>query len=556
MAYSLKSVKFKVSHNCRTRVLYCCKIHFTHFETIHHIIPKINIIQGQQTKILLQNENGPCPLIACANALLLSSKISLPESSIRNNVASIDDVVNMLASHALKQNPQRIHNVVTSASTSASMSTTSRITTAVDKSSQEGEITNNNDVDDDTKDRVRAHYINELLILFPTLQHGMDVNPQFTLGPTGCEYTIGVSAFDFMGVDLVHGWLVDVEQDGDLAAIIGRKTYNELIDLIVKSQEAGLISDQLTEKIAQLNKGKEEKEEEDGDGEGDAQTIYSSTSSVNSFLFKNENEKELHKLHDELQIQNDIAARGSVVQQFLDESSHQLTYAGLTKLHSHVKEGHLCVFFRNNHFATLTKHEGILYLLVTDLGYSGVNEVVWEKLDDISGDTDLYDESFRKSMVQSIDPVTSGPNLTPEQLLAHRGQTENDYQLALELSRNDHINTNRLALEEGQLIAAATQLSLQTYNESTGQGSTPVNETKNNNNNNNDDDASERLAYEMQKKINEEKDREMAMRLQAELNQRATSHQRTNLSDRHRAGQQMQRSQAARQSESSGCSIS
>lgn len=447
----------------------------------------------------------------------------------------------MLASHALKQNPEGINNEVTPTST----------TTALDTSSQEGEITNKNDNNDydDAKDRVRAHYINELLILFPTLQHGMDVNPQFTLGPTGCEYTTGVSAFDFMGVDLVHGWLVDVEQDRDLAAIIGRKTYNELIDLILKSQEAGLISDQLTENIAHLNKGKEEKEEEEG--EGDAQTINSTSS--DSFLFKNEREKELNKLHDELQIQNDIAARGSVVQQFLDETSHQLTYAGLTELHSHVKEGHLCVFFRNNHFATLTKYKGILYLLVTDLGYSGVNEVVWEKLDDISGDTDLYDESFRKSMVQSIDPVTSGPNLTPEQLLAQRGQTDNDYQLALELSRNDHVNTNRLALEEGQLIAAATQLSLQTYNESTGQGPTPDNETKNNND---DDNASERLAYEMQMKINEERDREMAMRLQAELNKPATPHQGSNISDRHRVGQQMQRRQAPRQSESSGCCIS
>ena len=53
-----------------------------------------------------------------------------------------------------------------------------------------------------TMEATTAHHINELLTLFPSLQHGMDVNPKFTLGPTGCEYTNGLGAFDIMGVDL------------------------------------------------------------------------------------------------------------------------------------------------------------------------------------------------------------------------------------------------------------------------------------------------------------------------------------------------------------------
>jgi hypothetical protein len=34
-----------------------------------------------------------------------------------------------------------------------------------------------------------------------------------------------------------------------------------------------------------------------------------------------------------------------------------------------VSEGELCVFFRNNHFCTMCRYDGELYLLVTDVGF-------------------------------------------------------------------------------------------------------------------------------------------------------------------------------------------
>jgi hypothetical protein len=47
-----------------------------------------------------------------------------------------------------------------------------------------------------------------------------------------------------------------------------------------------------------------------------------------------------------------------------------------------LREGEFCVFFRNNHFSVLHKHNGSLFLLVTDVGYQGT-PVVWEKLDQV-----------------------------------------------------------------------------------------------------------------------------------------------------------------------------
>ena len=51
--------------------------------------------------------------------------------------------------------------------------------------------------------------MNEVLGLLPSLQRGMDVNPKFNAGVTGVEYTKNLAAFDLLGVELVHGWLLD-----------------------------------------------------------------------------------------------------------------------------------------------------------------------------------------------------------------------------------------------------------------------------------------------------------------------------------------------------------
>ena len=89
-----------------------------------------------------------------------------------------------------------------------------------------------------------------------------------------------------------------------------------------------------------------------------------------------------------------------ILQCFLNTS--QLSYHGLTRLHERLRANQLAVFFRNNHFNTLFKHEdGALYLLVTDLGYLREGAVVWERLSGIDGDTAFYkvrlprSESFR-----------------------------------------------------------------------------------------------------------------------------------------------------------------
>lgn len=59
-------------------------------------------MQNRNVSILLQNENGPCPLLAASNCLLLRGSVTLPAHARRNGVTSLEDITNMLANHAIQ----------------------------------------------------------------------------------------------------------------------------------------------------------------------------------------------------------------------------------------------------------------------------------------------------------------------------------------------------------------------------------------------------------------------------------------------------------------------
>ena len=109
-----------------------------------------------------------------------------------------------------------------------------------------------------------------------------------------------------------------------------------------------------------------------------------------------------------------------------------MTPAGLEKLKTDIGEGEYCVFFRNNHFSVLHKHEGLLYLLVTDQGYLYQQKIVWELLDSVDGDSLFYGTDF-----QMFTPADS----TPEGIVDLTDSTA-DQELAAQLQQEER------ALEE------------------------------------------------------------------------------------------------------------
>ncbi|KAJ7519998.1 hypothetical protein O6H91_20G062700 [Diphasiastrum complanatum] len=87
-------------------------------------------------------------------------------------------------------------------------------------------------------------------------------------------------------------------------------------------------------------------------------------------------------------------SEGYTIENFLRNHASQLTYYGLFSLQEGLKERELCVFFRNNHFSTMFKYEGDLYLLATDQGYLNQPDLVWEKLTEVDGDSVFFTGNF------------------------------------------------------------------------------------------------------------------------------------------------------------------
>ncbi|KAL8138835.1 hypothetical protein V2J09_004836 [Rumex salicifolius] len=87
---------------------------------------------------------------------------------------------------------------------------------------------------------------------------------------------------------------------------------------------------------------------------------------------------------------------GELISNFLKNNASQLTFHGLFSLQDGLKDRELCVFFRNNHFSTMFKFDRELYLLTTDQGYLNQPGIVWEKLNEVNGDSVFYDSGFKE----------------------------------------------------------------------------------------------------------------------------------------------------------------
>eukprot|EP01038_Epipyxis_sp_PR26KG_P010797 gene10797-14495_t len=148
---------------------------------------------GNSVQILIQNQNGPCPLLAIANVLLLQRKISL--YSLNNNGVAVADInaisllelIQIIANHIFEIN------------------------------------SNNTDLNHRT-------IIESVLNILPKLSKGLDLNVIFTR-VNKFEFTEEISVFDVLSILLFHGWIV--EPNTPAAEVVGELSYNLLINKIV-----------------------------------------------------------------------------------------------------------------------------------------------------------------------------------------------------------------------------------------------------------------------------------------------------------------------------------
>ncbi|XP_024426139.2 ubiquitin carboxyl-terminal hydrolase MINDY-1 [Desmodus rotundus] len=219
-------------------------------------------------------------------------------------------------------------------------------------------------------------------------------------GVSDFEYTPECSIFDLLGIPLYHGWLVD-PQSPEAVSAVGKLSYNQLVEKIITCKHSS---------------------------------------------------------------DTNLVTEGLIAEQFLETTAAQLTYHGLCELTTAAKEGELSVFFRNNHFSTMTKHKSHLYLLVTDQGFLQEEQVVWESLHNVDGDSCFCDSDFHLSHSLGKGPGAEGGSGSPEK----QRQVDQDYLIALSLQQQQQPQ-GTLGLSDLEL---AQQLQQEEYQQQ--QGVQPV----------------------------------------------------------------------------------
>ncbi|TYZ68155.1 hypothetical protein PybrP1_005106 [[Pythium] brassicae (nom. inval.)] len=445
-----------------------------------YAVKKVSFL-GKPVTVICQNVNGPCPLLAICNVLLLRGHLAILDRVSPDGLISAHDLLRVVQRRLVDANP------------------------LVPGSSELEQLT-------------REKTLQDVISLLPSLLVGLDVNVRFhkCVAPRpSCE-----EAAARRGRQAATVVLTDV---GTLK-VVQNKSYNELVAHLVEyrsvlmteggneateaadsaaapgsgaapeasaahetsSTPAAAASD---EAVGAATEGELETktappgpivsdftalaiDTEMADASPSVPTTPTSRSPAASSPTQKRSPskqtvqvmmKERHISDaDALSTATVLLEDGPVLEEFFNSSASQLTYYGLLKLHEGVRERQLCVFFRNNHFSTLFKYDGSLYLLVTDAGYLDEPTVVWERLNEIDGDSEYFDASFRPLNVSETNQqsiLTRQEQAKKRALEAHddsaalpdpraaaaaaAGGDDPDFLFALQLQQEEEARVNR-----------------------------------------------------------------------------------------------------------------
>ncbi|ELT98155.1 hypothetical protein CAPTEDRAFT_179036 [Capitella teleta] len=161
-------------------------------QSVYHI--KWIYFNESMYPIVTQNENGPCPLLAIMNLLVLQGKIKMPPMI---EIVTSGQLMEYLADCIFEHAPK--------------------------------------DITEDARLNYEQN-MHDAMAVFHKLQTGLDVNVKFTSVST-FEYTSECIVFDLLGIPLYHGWLVDPDSPSEVAAI-GNCGYNQLVEKIITQKNS------------------------------------------------------------------------------------------------------------------------------------------------------------------------------------------------------------------------------------------------------------------------------------------------------------------------------
>jgi ubiquitin carboxyl-terminal hydrolase MINDY-1/2 len=278
----------------------------------------------RRSPILVQNANGPCPLVALVNALVMTTPAEMTDTALIETLRSREQVSLGLLLDAVfdeLMSPRRLH--------------------------------------DDTA----LPDMSELYDFLKGLHTGMNVNPRFIpteetvkmfkrtslthlhpsergdMIPGTFEDTKEMDLYATFSIPLIHGWLPPKNEAVYEALKRRAVSYEDAQNLLFREEE-------LEDKLS--------------------------------------NTRQIGLTEEEQQVYQDILT----IKSFLSISATQLTPWGLEVVTKAMTPGAVAILFRNDHFSTLYRHPQTMQLLtlVTDAGYATHDEVVWESLNDVNGE--------------------------------------------------------------------------------------------------------------------------------------------------------------------------
>ena len=299
------------------------------------------IFFGEKRHIVMQSQNGPCPIIALANALLLQGFLpKVKEIAARNATITAAELRASVLDHIRHPRPvphfcdsERQEGTLAAMITEYSRRYKNNFGAQSD-SNVGPDVTDemNNDNADVNDNRYDLGSLRAQLATSETLARfydGLNVAPTFDcIDGFAAERDAGL--FDLANIRMVHGWIMDPPEDPAAA-----RAFNGTVSLVTRTYEELVC----------------------------------------------------------IAYDNPSPAQAAAAE-FLQAHSSQMTPLGTALLFSELEEGDVVVLFHNNHFSTLLKRNNRLLTLVTDVSFTDRRCVVFEELS-VDGDAAFYDGDGR-----------------------------------------------------------------------------------------------------------------------------------------------------------------
>ena len=126
---------------------------------------------------------------------------------------------------------------------------------------------------------------------------------------------------------------------------------------------------------------------------------------------------------------------------FLSNNSTEFTPAGFQILVDSLDDNQVFLFFRNDHFNTCIKHAGLIYSLVTDIGYINQPDIVWLPLS-IYDEGDFLNSNFENSKIKSTPQPAADASTDPHSPLQQQEDTDLLLAKQLQLQEDNEISKN------------------------------------------------------------------------------------------------------------------